>query len=193
MSDFGSRVTQIALDWWKRGAQEGTKDGDNVISELLGTSDWPRDAWCGMTVGAWYERAGLKRDLKSVGRALYGFGCGNRMGVGSKARAFKTYADPGAVFAAGRLVTADLSLARPGDIILHQKEPRSFNGHVMMCLWNEGKRLTTIEGNGTGILHLPGLPKAQGICIRCWDLDKVETDRYLNWVVRPAPQEVQNA
>lgn len=182
---FGRRVTQIAADWWKRGAREGTPEGDRIISELLGCTDWPRDAWCGLTVQAWYKAAGLDRNLASVGKVLYGFGMGNRCG---KAKAFTEYQDKGAQHQPGRLVTRDLTVAQPGDIILHQDPKRPFNGHVMLCLAGaQDGHLATVEGNGRGVLLLPGMPVASGICVRCWSV----TDPYLNWVVRPAAAELE--
>lgn len=189
--EFGQRVTEIAADWWKRGAREGTPEGDAIISELLGTTTWPRDAYCGLTVQAWYAAASLKRNLASVGKVLFGFGYGNRTAPGGKVKAFTEYQDAGLEHQKGRIVTRDLTLAQPGDIVLHQAKPGAFTGHVMMCLDCDGKRLSTIEGNGTGVLYLPGLPVAQGICVRRWSLSDPKAVAYLNWVIRPAAAEVE--
>lgn len=183
MKAFRARVIEAALAYWTECLVEGKDDAR--IGEILGVPNYPRNAWCGLFAQACWRAAGLERDLKSVGRAYYGFACGNRTVRGGKTKAFATYADPGAAYAADRFVVAGARAALPGDLVLHQDPAKRYNGHVMLCLSRAGDVIVTIEGNATGLL--PNGKRAQGVVVRRWSVDCP----YFCFTVTPAPQEVQ--
>jgi hypothetical protein len=168
-----------------KGIAESTLNGRVWISrEIIQANGWgaacvadfvakpSTHSYCGDTVRRWWRLAGFPgRGLASVGKILYEFVSRDRLGVAFKPTSGDTI--------------------QPGDILLHQKEPGSWHGHVMMVLRVDGDKLLIAEGNSTQSMgpnagYQAGgrgydMSRREGVGFRWLSVD----DAYLSWVVRP--------
>lgn len=149
-------VVREALRWWERRIVDGTPRGNAIIGmEIFPAGKNPpmHDyqngalAWCGRFAEACYHAAGfLGGALDSAGKAIYGYGLGNRTFTGAKA--FDAYLGREDK---GRVVHQDFAAARPGDLLVKLK-PGTYNGHVMLVERVGEGCVHTIEGNAHGML-----------------------------------------
>jgi len=193
LMSFGKRVFDIAMGIWSQGLTE--RDHKPEIRAVLGLSIVPWDAYCGKMAEEVWLRAGVDGEFDSVGKALYGWGYGNRMSSDPEAAlAFESYPEQPRERVLDRLVSDDLELIRIGDIILHQASPRSYNGHVMIALSGPDKRgqILTFEGNAKGYACLPGKPskllQGEGLILNVRSI----RDGYIDWLLRPSADDIED-
>jgi hypothetical protein len=84
-----------------------------------------------------------------------------------------------------RIVSKDIELVQPGDILLNQSDEKPYNGHVMLCIGNENDTIYTLEGNATGFMPPKDgkIEKKEGVVLKSYKY----SDKYLEFWVRPSP------
>jgi len=194
------RALAAAEALYDRDIVDGTPEGNRVIGEEIigGATGYPdsnyrngKKAWCGFFVQYCLRQAGFnpKCSVVSVGRTLYPYGGYQAQAMqGTPTHAIRDGEDlpinvahqqAGSV----RSLNGDMTLARPGDIIIHQDSPGSWHGHVMLCYSVDlaARELRVIEGNHSKTMGPEGLQR-DGVGKRTLSMD----DGYLDSVVTPS-------
>jgi len=182
---------------------DGTTRGNRYVGQVLfplgGNPEDPdyrngKTAWCGRFLEAVFRPLGFPFSLDSVGRVLsyahyneqYRMEGAPDHCVYDDVLSLRDYHYLYGGADDGRRVVPAWSpnyTPLPGDIALHQKEPGSWHGHVMMVLGVDAVTgaITVIEGNHSATTGPSGRVR-DGIGTRVID----HGDPYLDWIVVPS-------
>lgn len=196
-------VLEAEKDWRANVGEHDTSEGGG-LHEIFVECGWsrrvdmspkgkPKD-WCGMAVGTWCKRAGMKPSLcndhysTSNVRALYTYGdegATNRYEEVIHTSKMRKWLDRPSILAAGDASELDSLDIQPGDVCLIAAAGKTPH-HITMVRYYQAPILCTIEGNASG--HGPdGERRKESVVVNLRNLSEPSTRARIYGIGRLSP------